>query len=203
MTMTAWLALATICVLGAMSPGPGLALMIRNTVFGGAKFGVATAFGHSVGVALYAAITAMGLGVVISKTPWLFAAIKYAGAGFLLFQAVKVLLNSQHSVEISSKNQPESRISGFGDGFLLAFLNPKLAIFFLALFSQFLHAGQGAADHLIMVATAGAIELSWYTLVVLCIAGTGLIDVLQRNGVWIDRISAVAFIGLAGFLLLN
>lgn len=207
MTMTAWLALATICVLGAMSPGPSLALMIRNTVFGGAKFGLATAFGHSIGVAVYAAITAMGLGVVVSQTPWLFALIKYTGAGFLLFQAIRVLRNSSQNTKNGSvnggSNRPESCAAGFSDGFLLAFLNPKLAIFFLALFSQFLSADQGVTDHLIMVLTAGAIEFSWYTVVVLGIAGTGLIGVLQRNGVWIDRVSAVAFIGLAGFVLFN
>ncbi|MGE6140726.1 LysE family translocator, partial [Aeromonas rivipollensis] len=49
MEMTSWLALAAICVMGAISPGPSLALIIRNTVQGGQGHGVATALGHGMG----------------------------------------------------------------------------------------------------------------------------------------------------------
>lgn len=201
MTLTAWFALAAICALGAMSPGPSLALMIRNTVSGGTRQGLATAVGHGVGVAIYAAITAMGLGLVISQTPWLFSLMQYAGAGFLLFQAVKILRSQQQNGH--SEKQAESGFTGFNGGFLVTFLNPKMAIFFLALFSQFLTAEQGITEHMIMVATASLIDMAWYMLVVLSIAGTGLLAVLQRNGVWVDRLSALAFIGLAGFVLFN
>ncbi len=62
MTLTLWLSLATVCTLGAMSPGPSLALVIRNTVQGGMQRGVATAIGHGLGIALYALLVAMGLG---------------------------------------------------------------------------------------------------------------------------------------------
>ncbi|WP_270665398.1 MULTISPECIES: LysE family translocator, partial [unclassified Aeromonas] len=63
MELTSWLALAAICVMGAISPGPSLALIIRNTVQGGQGHGVATALGHGLGVGIYALITALGLAI--------------------------------------------------------------------------------------------------------------------------------------------
>ena len=83
MEMTSWLALAAICVMGAISPGPSLALIIRNTVQGGQGHGVATALGHGLGVGIYALITALGLAILITQTPLLFDLIRYGGAAFL------------------------------------------------------------------------------------------------------------------------
>ena len=92
MEMTSWLALAAICVMGAISPGPSLALIIRNTVQGGQGHGVATALGHGLGVGIYALITALGLSVLITQTPLLFDLIRYGGAAFLAWLGVKALL---------------------------------------------------------------------------------------------------------------
>ena len=76
MELTSWLALAAICVMGAISPGPSLALIIRNTVQGGQGHGVATALGHGLGVGIYALGTALGLSILITQTPLLFDVIR-------------------------------------------------------------------------------------------------------------------------------
>ena len=92
MELTSWLALAAICVMGAISPGPSLALIIRNTVQGGQGHGVATALGHGLGVGIYALITALGLAILITQTPLLFDLIRYGGAAFLAWLGIKALL---------------------------------------------------------------------------------------------------------------
>ncbi|QIZ76873.1 LysE family translocator [Ferrimonas lipolytica] len=202
MTLVSWLPLAAVCTLGAISPGPSLALVISNTVGGGTSRGVATAVGHGVGVGLYALITAMGLGLLISNTPWLFSTIQYAGAAFLLFTAYK-LLRSAVATTDQQQEQHQPRFSGFGGGFLVAFLNPKLAIFFLALFSQFVTAELTLADQLLMMLTAGGIDAIWFALVALGIGRTGLLALLKRNSVWVDRISGLIFISLASAVILQ
>ncbi|WP_028115570.1 LysE family translocator [Ferrimonas senticii] len=207
MNLMTWLSLATICVLGAVSPGPSLALVINNTVAGGTRRGLMTAIGHGVGVGLYALITALGLAVIIKQTPMLFSAIQYGGAAFLLYTAARILL---------SKSQPQSgdnstaatahsasRFVGFGGGFMVAFLNPKLALFFLALFSQFVSPEQGWWQHLIMMLTAGGIDALWYAVVALGIGGTGLLAILKRHQVWVDRLSAMLFIALALVVIIS
>ena len=201
MTLATWLTLATVCFLGAISPGPSLALMIRNTVAGGTSLGLATAIGHGVGVGLYALITAMGLGLVISQTPWLFSAIQYGGAAFLIYTAFRILTATRDS-SAESEEHPE-RFSGFSGGFLVAFLNPKLALFFLALFSQFVSSEYQIFEQFIMTITAGSIDAIWYALVVVGIGRTQLLSILKRNGIWVDRLSAVIFVMLALFVLLQ
>ena len=70
-----WLSLVAICILGALSPGPSLALVIKNTLNGGAYQGYATAISHGFGVALYAAITATGIGLLIVQSPMIFLSL--------------------------------------------------------------------------------------------------------------------------------
>ena len=131
-----WLSFVVICIMGALSPGPSLALVIKNTLAGGTSQGYATAISHGLGVALYAAITATGIAVIIVKSPLIFSIIQYAGAAFLLYLGVKSLLSKKDNEVFSEDNTAnKSQVNGWRDGFLIAFLNPKLAIFFLALFS--------------------------------------------------------------------
>jgi threonine/homoserine/homoserine lactone efflux protein len=69
MPFSTWLALATICILGAITPGVSLALVIKHTVGGSRASGMAAAIGHGVGVTLYALATTVGLTVVLASTP--------------------------------------------------------------------------------------------------------------------------------------
>ncbi|BDY05357.1 LysE family translocator [Ferrimonas sp. YFM] len=202
MSFTTWLPLATICVLGAISPGPSLALVINNTVQRGTATGLNTAIGHGLGVALYALITAMGLGLMISQTPWLFQGLQYAGAAFLLYMAFNIL-RAKPAVEADEPKAHKSRFVGFGGGFMVAFLNPKLAIFFLALFSQFVREDLTLSDQLVMMATAGGIDALWYAAVALGIGRTGLLGWLKSNALWVDRASALIFIALATAVVLR
>jgi len=144
MELHLWLSLVAICLLGALSPGPSLALVIKNTLHGGHSQGYATAISHGLGVALYAAITATGIGIIIVQSPLLYTFIQYAGAAFLLYLGIKALLSKKISISIDETDTTTvpvaNGINGWRDGFLIAFLNPKLAIFFLALFSQFVSA---------------------------------------------------------------
>ncbi|MFI3246649.1 MAG: LysE family translocator [Ferrimonas sp.] len=195
MTFLTWLPLATICFLGAITPGPSLALVISNTVAGGTRQGVLTGLGHGLAVGLYALFTALGLALLISQTPWLFAAIQYAGAAFLLYSAVKIIMSKPAVAGDESSHR--SRFRGFTGGFLIAFLNPKLALFFLALFSQFITDDQSVADQVIMMLTAGGIDALWYTAVALGIGQTGLLAWLKVRARQVDLASAFVFIGLA------
>ncbi|HKI74867.1 MAG TPA: LysE family transporter, partial [Pseudomonadales bacterium] len=67
MTLAVWLSACVVCALGAMSPGPSLAVVIRNTVSNGGREGVATAWAHAVGVGLYALATTFGLAALIIR----------------------------------------------------------------------------------------------------------------------------------------
>ncbi|WP_042049610.1 LysE family translocator [Aeromonas dhakensis] len=197
MELTSWLALAAICVMGAISPGPSLALIIRNTVQGGQGHGVATALGHGFGVGIYALITALGLAILITQTPLLFDVIRYGGAAFLAWLGVKALLAKPAKEEASEEVHQLRGRQGAFEGFMVAFLNPQLAVFFIALFSQFVHADTGWREGGIMMLTAGGIDAVWYVLVALVLSRGPVLAWLKAKSFVIDKVSGLVLLGLA------
>ncbi|WP_085298390.1 LysE family translocator [Cognaticolwellia mytili] len=199
-----WLSLVVICILGALSPGPSLALVIKNTLNGGAAQGYATAISHGLGVALYAAITATGIGLLIVQSPMLFDAIKYSGAAFLLYLGVKALMSKKQNIEFANQSDAiNPSINGWRDGFLIAFLNPKLAIFFLALFSQFVDADAGWQQKAIMTTTVGLIDMIWYVVIAYAMSRGPILDKLKANSHIVDKVTGSFLILLAARVVMN
>ncbi|GAA5134029.1 LysE family translocator [Thalassotalea piscium] len=209
MELHLWLSLVTICILGALSPGPSLALVIRNTLNGGSKQGYATALSHGFGVALYAAITATGIGIIIVKSPTLYAIIQYAGAAFLVYLGIKALMSKKQSINLTNENSNgnnanvTTNINGWRDGFLIAFLNPKLAIFFLALFSQFVDENAAWQQKAIMTSTVGIIDALWYVIVAYALSRGPILEKLKHNSHIVDKITGGFLILLAARVVLN
>ena len=204
MELHLWLSLVVICILGALSPGPSLALVIKNTLTGGQKQGYATAISHGIGVALYAAITATGIGIIIAQSPIIYTLIQYAGALFLLYLGVKSLLAKKSTISESGEHHSDyAKVNGWRDGFLVAFLNPKLAIFFLALFSQFVDENASWQQNLIMTATVGVIDAAWYCLVTFGISRGSVIDKLRANSHIVDKVAGSFLILLAARVVIN
>ncbi|NQY64927.1 MAG: LysE family translocator [Alteromonadaceae bacterium] len=204
MELHLWLSLVTICILGAISPGPSLALVIKNTLSGGPIQGYSTALSHGLGVALYAAITVTGIGLVIVQSPILFSLIQYTGAAFLLYLGVKSLLSKKDTTILShDAEQNNEKVHGWRDGFLIAFLNPKLAIFFLALFSQFIDLDATLIKKVIMIATVGCIDALWYSIVTFGLSRGDLISKLRAKSHLVDKVTGGFLILLAARVVLN
>tara|TARA_B110000467_G_C18267563_1_gene450295 strand:+ start:375 stop:989 length:615 start_codon:yes stop_codon:yes gene_type:complete len=204
MSLELWLSLVVICVLGALSPGPSLALVVRNTMLGGHKAGLATAISHGFGVGLYAAIAVTGIGLVIVQSPLIFQIIQYTGAAFLLYLAFNALKSNGSNIDLDVvQGQNDKTINGWRDGFLLAFLNPKLAIFFLALFSQFVDVNASISHKLIMIFTVGGLDTIWYCLVVFGLSRGPVLAKLKANSHVIDKVTGVVLILLAVRVVIN
>lgn len=199
MVLATWLSVAGICALGAMSPGPSLAVVMNNTINHGRLAGIATAVGHGLGVTLYALLTVLGLALVIAQSPTLFMVIKYAGAAFLLWLAFKAFTAKPSATTATKKGSAR----GFNSGLLIAVLNPKMAIFFLALFSQFVDANAALTEKLILAFTAGAIDTLWYLLVAWGIAAGPVLVFLQQHQQLINRVFAILIALVAVSILLR
>ncbi len=204
MELHLWLSFVAICVMGALSPGPSLAIVIKNTLAGGTPQGYATAISHGLGVALYAAITATGIAVVIVQSPLIFNIIQYTGAVFLLYLGIKSLLSKKVNQAFSDEvKQEKVQVNGWRDGFLIAFLNPKLAIFFLALFSQFLTGDASDEQKIIMTATVGSIDALWYCLVTFTLSRGNIINKLRANSHIVDKVTGSFLILLAARVVIS
>ena len=186
--------LAIVCVSGAISPGPSLAVVIRNTVKGGRAQGIMTGLGHGLGLTIYAFIAVMGLSSMLIGNQTLFAVVQIAGSFWLIWIGFNMILSSSKE---SSDFQEESERKGFIEGFMISFLNPKILVFFVAVFSQFIHQKLTGVDRIIIVIVAGVIDTSWYILVAAVLAGSSLIEKIKTRSVWIDRITGLLLIGVA------
>ena len=200
MDFATWTKIALICILGAMSPGPSLAIIIRNTTAGGQRQGVMAAVGHAIGVGVYALAAVTGLVFLLKAEPALINIINWAGAGFLAWVGFQLTGIIPQKCKVKDKNRETQNSRGFIEGFTVAFLNPKIAAFFVAVFSQFVHPDLIWFDRAIMVLTAATIDGAWYVIVALTVTVSGLVDWLRRKEVFANRIIGslllIASIGL-------
>lgn len=201
MLLEAWLSLALLCLLGAMTPGPSLAVVLGSMLRGGPPAGLAAALAHGLAVALYAALTVAGLAALLTASRTLFALLQLAAAGYL-FSLARAAVR-QHA-EMPAPNGRTRSDDGIGaaarDGFMIAFLNPKLAVFMLGLFAPFIIPDQGLGAKALLVLTIGSIDALWYSAVVLVMVRTGLLGVLERHAVYVQRVYAALLLALAVFV---
>jgi len=199
MTLTSWLSLAAICAAGAMSPGPSLAVVVQHTLANSRAHGLAVALAHALGIGFYALLTSFGLAVVVAHNPTVYRVLTVAGALYLAWLGVKALRSSGEAAALAGKESGRgaSVAAAARDGVLISFLNPKIAVFFLALFSQFVRPGMGAGEHAILWATAVGIDGAWYALVALALSHGPVLERLRRRAWLIDRIAGCVLIALA------
>ena len=182
---TSLFALSFVCAMGAMSPGPSLAVVLRNTVSGGRLQGILTGVGHGIGFGIYALIAVTGLSAILLAHDSIFLLLQWGGALVLIWLSYNMFTYAP------SEGNDEHDISGrqgFIEGFLISFLNPKILVFLVAVFSQFIDPQMSQIDRIIMAVLAGFIDTTWYVLVAAILAGTPLIDTLRSNSVIIDRV---------------
>ena len=196
MIFTTWLSLFTICLLGAMSPGPSLAMVAKHSL-AGRRNGISTAWAHAFGIAIYAFLTLIGLAVILHQSPLLFKSVSYSGALYLAYLGVNGLRSKGGIAEKLQSGQAVSLIQSAREGFLISLLNPKIALFFIALFSQFVLLGEQLSSKAIIVVTPFLIDGLWFTAIAFILSSSQLLDKLRARAVLIDRVSGVVLIALA------
>ncbi|NIY84905.1 LysE family translocator [Vibrio hepatarius] len=197
MTLTIWLSLFTICLLGAMSPGPSLAMVAKHSLAGGRSNGLATAWAHALGIGIYAFITLIGLAVVLQQSPLVFKAISYAGAAYLAYLGYNALRSKGGVAAKLEAGEQSSVWQSAKEGFLISLLSPKIALFFTALFSQFIAVGDSVGAKSLIVLTPLVVDGLWYTLITLLLSSPRLLDKIRAKAQLIDRLSGVVLILLA------
>ena len=199
MDINSILILAIVCASGAISPGPSLAVVIRNTITGGRAQGIMTGLGHGIGLTIYAFIAVMGLSSMLIGNQTLFVSVQIAGSFWLIWIGCNMIFSPKES----AKKNVDSRKRGFVEGFMISFLNPKILVFFVAVFSQFIHNELTKIDKTIIVMVAGVIDTFWYVFVAMLLAGSRFIDKIKKYSVWIDRFTGVLLIGLSFAIIIR
>jgi len=198
MTFLAWLSLALICCLGAMSPGPSLALVLKQTANNGKKHALVASWCHAIGIGFWAFACIFGLALIVAESKVVYQVITWAGAAYLIYIGIQALRATANTSEISTlKNKPISVYQAGVEGAMISVLNPKTAIFFIAIFSQFISEDASILDQAIMIGTVVLIDGGWYSLVSLVLARGPILKWLKEKNQWVNRISGAIFILLA------
>ncbi len=129
MDIKSLIAVSFVCAMGAISPGPSLAVVLRNTISGGRTQGIMTGIGHGIGFSIYAFIAVMGLSSLLLANEQIFNLLQWAGALVLMWLAFNMIT---HNPSSPSKEHEGSGHRGFLEGFMIAFMNPKILVFLVA-----------------------------------------------------------------------
>ena len=185
-------AAGTFFFLGAISPGPSVMVVIRNTIIGGRSQGVACAIGHGIGFGIYAGSAVFGLIVLLENAPDVFLILQLIGVGLLIWYGFLMWNDEVNLEENDEFDASKVRRQGFIEGFSIAFFNPKIALFLVAILAQVLEPGMGMGTKLAIGILGMSIDMGWYLIVALALTGTGAVDWLRERGLLIYRITAVA-----------
>ena len=123
----------------AVTPGPGVLYIVTRSFAQGRRAGLASVAGVAVGNLGNAIAAAVGVGALLAVSSTAFSIVKYAGALYLVCLGVRVLCAQPHAVIAGEPVPSRSRLI-IRDGFIVALLNPKTAIFFAAFLPQFMSA---------------------------------------------------------------
>ena len=204
MSLFDWLSLALICILGAASPGPSLAVVLAVSRLHGRKGGCVAAIGHGLGVFFYALIAAASLSYILKQHASLFQAVQIAGALMLVWIGGRLLM----ATRCRAQGQPPATLStalsqSFRHGVAIAVFNPKIAAFFASLFSQYLAEGQSTMLHLAMASLAGGIDMVVYLMVVLLATTQFAVRVFTKLAGLNDLILGSILLGFGTILLVQ
>ena len=195
--MTELLAVVAITLFAVISPGPDFAMVSRNSLLLSRRTGVLTALGIAAGVCVHVTYTLLGVGLLIQQSLWLFNLIKLAGAAYLIFLGIKMLRAKPAADEESICQPALSSLGALRTGFLTNVLNPKVALFFLAFFPQFIVATQvdNAAAYLLLGVVYAMISAVWLVALAM-LAGTVLSKLLtsQKAKRYMDIGSGAVFV---------
>jgi threonine/homoserine/homoserine lactone efflux protein len=140
---------ALVAALFVVVPGPSNLFVLGRGLQSGSRSAVAAATGCATGALTYVVATAAGLSALIASSQAVFAVLHYAGAAYLCWLGVKALRSPV--VEPATSATPRSVWSSYRQGLVVEVGNPKVALFFLALFPQFLHRGAGSTATQVLV----------------------------------------------------
>jgi threonine/homoserine/homoserine lactone efflux protein len=189
-----------IAILVTVTPGAGTANVIRSALRGGWRSGVLTIAGNSLGVIVWGLLSVLGVSALIAASEIAFLVLKITGACVLVWLGVQSLRHAGRPVDAV----PRAGRRPFRDGLVTSLANPKLAIFFVALFPQFVgDRGSVLPTTLLMVALVVALDFVWYTTLAVLVSRARAAYSGSRLSRRVERLTGAVLIALGARVALE
>ena len=189
----------------AISPGPDNIFVLMQSVLHGKKYGLATIIGLMTGCIVHTIFVAVGISTIIKENNTIFLVIKILGAVYLLYLAYKVITAGSEISMSTEKIDKKTPFQLFKIGFIMNVLNPKVTLFFLALFPGFLFSEILPISLQFYTLGALFILVSFVVFSLIAILGGTISEKIKTSkniGVWLQWMQVFVFIGIAVFILI-
>ena len=201
---TEFLSVAVVHALAVASPGQDFALVLKQSLAHGRRTAIWSSIGIGCGISVHIVYCLLGLGFFLKSSLVALTVVKYLGAAYLAYVGVQALRSRPRSGDLdlaANESAPTDR-AAWTTGFLVNVLNPKAAMFFIALFPlavsvttpKIIQAGYG----LWMTVTT----MAWFCFVSVVFTKPEVRNKFLRHGHWIDRALGVVFLAFAVSLAL-
>ncbi|MCB1491224.1 MAG: LysE family transporter [Rhodobiaceae bacterium] len=183
-------------------PGPDFVAVVRSAMTRGARAGIGTTCGVTLGLGMYAALSLLGLSAVLTEFRWLAVAIRVLGGCYLAYLGIRLLLARHDDLESAGLSARQTG-NPFVFGFLVTLTNPKAIVLFASVFATAVTHETPVWFMALMVAAVMASALVWYTTVSVFMASG---PVMRRFGAarrWIEKAAGACFVAIGGRILLD
>ncbi len=193
------LGFAGVAALLVMSPGPNGVLIAKIVPTSGRKAGFANVAGFVTAFYLHGALSIFGISLILVRSAEAFFVVKVLGAAYLCWIGFKALREAWRGVASVAEVAPARRrrplVRAFGEGFLTNALNPKVSMFYLAAFPQFIPFGEGAVQSaFVLVCLHAALNAVWFTAMIVLFARLTRAARSGRFQRWLKGVTGTVFV---------
>lgn len=183
-------------ILLSITPGADTVFILTKSIEGGYKQGLASVAGIVCGLFVHTSLAAFGLSVILMTSTLLFNIVKIAGAAYLIYLGI-MALKSKSKINLENKGEIVPFFTTFRQGFFTNILNPKVALFFLALLPQFVKSNaESAVPFLILGLTFIFIGSLWSLFLVWASARMSQALRQSKFSFYLNKAAGIIFIAL-------
>ena len=201
MSIIIFIKILIVCLLGAVSPGPSMVVVINNALFKNRFHGILTSLGHGFGIGMYALFAVLGIALIIKTNLFVFNGIKFISIIFLIYLGVKSII-SKSKLDFGKYNLNDG-ITSFSQGVSISLLNPKIFIWFIAIYSQFMSVDNDLFFNTVLVLTAAIIDALWYITLTLLVTSKIALDFIKNKNGLLQKFVGIIFIAIGLLLLIE
>ena len=201
MSTLIFLKIFSVCLLGAISPGPSMVVVINNAIFKNRYHGVLTSLGHGIGIGVYALFAVLGIALIIKTNETVFNGMRVISIIFLIYLGIKSIVGRKN-LDFDKKDL-NGKATSFFQGLSISLLNPKIFIWFLAIYSQFMSIDNDIIFNTCLILTASIVDAFWYITLTFLVTSKGALEFIKDKSVLLQQLMGGVFILIGTVLLIQ
>ena len=196
------LTIAGVLFLGVLSPGPNFAIVTSTAMTVSRRAGLFTGLGLAAASCTWALLAVAGLGVIVARFPWIEAAVRTAGAAYLIWLGGRMVMSAPKPMPVPD-GEARYGTAAVSKAFLVSMTNPKSVAFYGSIFTVMVPTSAPAWFYAAIVLIAALVSACWYCSLALLFSREAARRIYAKAKTGIEATMGVVLIGLGGRLILS